>query len=235
MDNQTLLKLEELQQIDIRIDELTSSIAAIKDKTTSLQCGLTGVKDKIEIIKKEIQQNNVLKKEKELAVAAAEQQVKKHNMELNTVKANDAYKALLKEIDNSRQTKNGIEDEILLLMEEEEQKSAEIKKLQAGYLNSEKEFAENNAAFETEIKNNETKINELIQQRNVKITELPLNIIKQYENIRKNKKGQVVVEIKGGICGGCHKNLPLRIVDQVLQGKDIILCDHCQRILYKKI
>jgi len=234
MNNNTLTELIELQKIDIDIDEVKIYISDINSKIALFQDGLKTAKEKIDAIKKEITQSTILKKEKELAVAEIDEQIRKHTMELNAIKSNDAYKALLAEINNSRQDKIKVEDEILVIMENEEQKAAEIKKLQDEYSNNEKEFTQNRAVFETEIKNNETKINDLIQQRNAKTEKLPLNIIKQYENIRKNKKGPVVVEIKDFMCGGCHRNLPLQVVDQVRQGNDIILCDHCQRILYQK-
>ena len=234
MNNDTLIRLEELQEIDIQIDSAKSNIAEIEKKTLSLQDGLTVIKDNIESLKREITQSNVAKKEKELAVAAAEDGIKKHNMELNTIKSNDAYKALLKEINDAKRSKDAIEDEILVLMEAEEIKSSEIRKLQQEYAKSEKEFAESKSSSETEIKANEGIINDLTHRREIKIKELPLNLVKQYENIRKNKKGHVVVEIKDGICGGCHRNLPLQAVDHVMKGKDIILCDHCQRILFVK-
>ena len=234
MNNNTLTELMELQQIDIGIDEIRICISDINKKIAFSQDILKTVKGKIDAIKKEIIQSTILKKEKELAASDIDEQIRKHTMELNAIKSNNAYKALLSEINNSRQNKIKVEDEILVIMENEEQKSAEIKKLQDEYVNNEKEFNQNSTGFETEIKNNETKINDLIQQRNARAEKLPLNIIKQYENIRKNKKGPVVVEIKDFICGGCHRNLPLQVVDQVRQGKEIILCDHCQRILYQK-
>ncbi len=54
-----------------------------------------------------------LKKEKEMELAAREEKIKNNNLELNSVKSNDAYKALLTEIDNAKIEKTAFEDEIL--------------------------------------------------------------------------------------------------------------------------
>ena len=47
-----------------------------------------------------------LQKEKEMEVTTLEAAIGKHSGELNAVKSNDAYKALLSEIEKEKQKKN---------------------------------------------------------------------------------------------------------------------------------
>jgi hypothetical protein len=226
--------LLEVQGFDICADEARERIEMIRSSMASLEDGLKILKEKIESVKKDIASSNVLKKEKELAISALEGQIKKHNLELNTVKANEAYKALMLEIKNARDQKTQTEDEILVLMEKDENSAAEIKRLLGECARAEQEVAAKKSEVEEEIKKTEAVLNDCLEKKKVKAQELPAYVAAQYESIRKNRGGTVVVEIESSICGGCHRVLTLQTVDEVMKGNNIVVCDHCQRILYRK-
>jgi predicted nucleic acid-binding Zn-ribbon protein len=140
--NEQLIKLIELQDIDSKIDEAKNNIERINGEMNFLRETLTKEKEQIESAKKDITSSNISKKEKEIEIASIEEKIKKHNMELNAVKTNAAYKALLTEIESGKKEKLKIEDELLVLMEADEKTSKDIKNLQKEYEKLEKEFAE---------------------------------------------------------------------------------------------
>ena len=117
-----------LQNYDIKIAKIKAEIenapAAVEAKKLDLENKKIEAEDK----KKRYVSLNSLKKEKEALLDAKEKAIAKHSMDLNTVKANDAYKALLIEIEKAKADKSAIEDEILALMEKIEAESLEVKK-----------------------------------------------------------------------------------------------------------
>ncbi|PIU83076.1 MAG: hypothetical protein COS68_05905 [Elusimicrobia bacterium CG06_land_8_20_14_3_00_38_11] len=232
--NEQLIKLIELQDIDSKIDDANNNIEKISGEINLLQETLVKKKEQIESAKKDITSSDILKKEKEVEIALIDEKIKKHNMELNAVKTNDAYKALLTEIETGKNEKLKIEDELLVLMETDEKNSKDIKNLQKDYEKLEKEFAGKKALFENDLKKETAVVLQLSEKRKTKLAELPKNIADRYENIRKNKNGAAVVMVEDNACGGCHRNLPIHIIDELKKGKDLITCNNCMRILYQK-
>lgn len=232
--NEQLIKLIELQSIDSKIDEANNNIEKINYEMNFSRETLVKEKEQIESAKKDITNNIILKKGKEVEIASIEEKIKKHNMELNAVKTNDAYKALLTEIENGKNEKLKIEDELLALMETDEKIYKDIKKFQKEYENLEKEFVEKKALFEGDLSKAAAVVSQLSTERKAKLAVLPKNIADKYENIRKNKIGAAVVMVEDNACGGCHRNLPIHIIDELKKGKDLIFCNNCMRILYQK-
>ncbi|MEW6556974.1 MAG: C4-type zinc ribbon domain-containing protein [Elusimicrobiota bacterium] len=232
--NEQLLKLIELQDVDSKVDEANNNIQKIDNELNTLQETLKKEKEQIETLKKELSNSAVSKKEKEIEITTLDDKLKKHNMELNAVKTNEAYKALLTEIENCRSQKLKIEDELLSIMENEERLSREIKDLQNEYLKLEKEFNDRKISADEELKKTNDNIANFTNERKTRLDNLPAHIAGKYENIRKNKKGLAVVPIvNNNSCGGCHRNLPLHIIDEVRKGNELVVCNNCQRILYQ--
>ncbi len=234
MVNEKLSLLFKVQEIDTKIDAAYSEIEDRKKTMEEYAEKLRLMKETVENKKKEIAKINVDKKEKELTVSSMDGEIGKHSRELNAVKSNVAYKALLAEINVAKEKKSVVEDGILELMMQEETASQEFKNLTQNLLAFEKEAQVKKDVLDTEIKGFELIIENLGKDKGNIISGLPRNIADIYENIRKKKMGVAVVELIGHICGGCHKNLPLRVVDEVRKGTEIIVCEYCQRILYRK-
>ncbi|WP_422486508.1 zinc ribbon domain-containing protein [Gudongella sp. DL1XJH-153] len=57
------------------------------------------------------------------------------------------------------------------------------------------------------------------------------NLLVAYHGIR-SRKGSGIAEIKNDVCGGCHMRIPENLVEKAKQGKKIINCENCGRILY---
>lgn len=232
--NEKLSVLIGLQEIDSKIDAANKCIENINAEITMMQETVRGRKEHAENLKKEITENSISRKEKELEVSAIEERIKKHNMELNAVKTNDAYKALVVEIENDKNLKLKIEDELLEIMEKDEQRLRDIKNTQAELVRTEKEFLEKKTLLENDLKKYAEDIAKFNDGRKAKLDTLPKTVADKYENVRKNKKGIAVVHIEKTICGGCHRNLPIHIVDEVQKDKEIVTCNYCLRILYQK-
>lgn len=233
--NEKLSVLIELQEIDSKINKVNECIIKINSETDCLKEALKNKKEQVENLKKESTKSIILKKEKEAEISSISDQIRKHNMELNTVKTNDAYRALMSEIENCRKAKIKIEDDLLSMMENEDKASADIKNIQNEYLRIEKEFSDKKILHENDLKKHEEDIAKLKSEKDIKLKGLPKDLASSYENLVKNKKDFAVVPIANDTCGGCHRNLPVHVIDEVRKGKDIVVCNNCLRILYQKV
>ncbi|UBV42749.1 zinc ribbon domain-containing protein [Deinococcus taeanensis] len=72
------------------------------------------------------------------------------------------------------------------------------------------------------------------QERAQLAGELDQRTMREYDMIRRAKKGLGVVEIKAGRCSGCNVNLPVNVQQKAAQGKlPPVKCPSCGRFLIR--
>ncbi len=224
--------LVSLQDIDLKLDRLIEEKDSIPGKIESLKERLEQCRKEIEEVKKQLKDIQVRKKEKEIELDDSEQAIKKHQEELNKVKTNEAYQALLKEIGAAKKKKGMLEDEILVLMEEAE----DLSSLQKEKVESLKKEEERVHAKEKDLQERSNLIKETITRVQAERDSIAGRItsatIQRYERIRKKWSGLAIARTKGDSCGGCQIKLPPQVINELLQDKDYVICDNCARILY---
>ncbi|WP_102127769.1 zinc ribbon domain-containing protein [Deinococcus planocerae] len=71
-------------------------------------------------------------------------------------------------------------------------------------------------------------------ERATLVAALDSRTVKEYDLIRKSKKGLGLAEIQGGRCTGCNVNLPVNVQQRAAQGKlPPVKCPSCGRFLIK--
>ncbi|MBN1622607.1 MAG: hypothetical protein JW871_08460 [Endomicrobiales bacterium] len=225
--------LIQLQNKDIELDKLRYRAEAIPKEIEQSSTVLNQYKEEIESSRNELKKLQVSRKEKEVDLESKENDIKKHNLDLNSIKTNEAYKAKLNEIEGSKKQKQALEDEILVFMEQIEQKSLEVKQ-------KEKEFKEQEAGvsgkiniLKKELEQVNQKVSELEPARSEFVKKVPGKLFSHYEHIRSGRQGVAVVPIDGENCGGCNITLRPQIINDVYKAQDLVFCDSCSRILYK--
>lgn len=231
--NEQLKFLIELQEIDKVIDYLKREQERLPSEIEKIKSSIEEEKGRIDELKKTLTQLQVERKNQEIELDIKEQAIRKHLTELNLVKTNEAYRALLSEIEKSKEEKNLIEDKILGMMQKTEDLSLEIKR---NTENFEKKREEN----EKEIKISEEEINKLTQgiEEKEKVRENIVSLLSpplyaRYTKVRENKGGLAVVPVENNYCGGCRMLLPPHLVNEVHKDQTIINCEVCSRILYR--
>src|SRR5882724_1227838 len=159
--NDTIKTLLSLQDRDLELDKLRAEQAAIPGKIAKVEGEIQAAKKALEDAKKEMTDLQLAKKQQELDLDAQETAVRKHSTELNSVKTNEAYRALLGEIDKAKEGKSALEDQILQVMEQIDQANKSWKEKEAGYKGNE-------AGLMRQISDLEAKQKELSEQIAVK-------------------------------------------------------------------
>lgn len=225
--------LIKLQEMDIAIDELKSHAEEITPLVQAKTQGIEALKSGLKISKEKLTAHQLKKKQLEGDVEAQEKAIQKHQGELNSLKSNDAYKAMLGEIQSAKDNITKTEDEILKVMEQMDATDKESKEL-------DKKFKSDEGAVKAEIQQLEGKKNEILSQANAKKTErdefaktVPPALLSQYETIREQRGGVAIAPLLDKkSCGGCRMGLTPAKVNEVVKAKSMILCDTCTRILY---
>jgi len=230
---ETIASLIKLQELDTALDNLLQGQDRLGPQKDKLQADIKALQTSLEDSKKSLTQAQVDKKNAELDIEAKDQAVRKSSGELNSVKSNDAYKALLTQMEEAKKAKSALEDKVLELMER-------IDALQKESKDRDKKFQEEKSAVEKQIAALDAEGQRLQAEYDAKKKDrdaffetLPNLVRTPYDALRRGRRGVlVVVPVKGGICGGCRMTLPPSVINDAMKGADLVTCESCSRILY---
>jgi len=94
------------------------------------------------------------------------------------------------------------------------------------------QVASQKAEIQAKIEKLESGIVTDIATRQSTVKSLPASVLKRYEMLREKRQGIAVVEASNGSCLGCNMNLPPQVYNNLFKGDSLIVCPHCQRLLF---
>ena len=227
-----ILALYELQKIDSKIDEINKVKGELPLEVQDLEDEMTGMKTRIEHINAEIEELNTLSKQRKREVDQAKIMIGNYKEQQNNVRNNREFDAITKEIEYQE-----LEIELAEKRLKEYAAGVKVKKAQLEEAEAQsKERLADLAAKKTELEGIEAETAPLVAEYSVQSDSVKEKIderlLSAYERIRRNvRNGLAVVTVKRDACGGCfNRSPPQRQVD-IRQGKTIIVCEYCGRIL----
>ncbi|MBZ5542792.1 MAG: hypothetical protein LAO07_03825 [Acidobacteriia bacterium] len=222
----------ELQQIDLRITELTAQIDSLPTEIQNLEAQLNEFIHTYEERKQRLVQNQKERRELEGEIRSIATRISKHKDQLYEVKTNEQYRAMLKEIEGEEAKIHKIEDQILEEMIEAEQLEKHIHDA-AARLDGEKarvasEVTQLQALRQTDVEERER----LEKQRQDDAAGLSAGILDMYERVRRARRGRAVAEVREDFCTACNVRLRPQLFNEVRANQALLTCENCSRILY---
>jgi uncharacterized protein len=229
----SVINLLALQKLDNKINackELEVEIPKKKQKSDIQRKRL-----KTELAEKEqvIMTLRLEQKECEGTIEQRKEQILKYQQQLNDVKKNEEYQALLHEIELEKKQIAGREERILFIMEELESRADALeedkKRIQGETDKLDAQCAEIDAELSEAVQDR----NESEKERDPILEKVPSDLMRRYDRLRRNyKKGPIVVPLNNEVCGGCHMHILAQTVNEVMEGDKVHGCQHCGRLLY---
>lgn len=227
----SLTLLDELQQIDLKIDGFNGEKNRLLEEMAKLDTSIEEAEAAISM------KNNDLMFAEDERIAIDESlaqeidNIVRSEQRLKEIKTQKEYQAVSKEITTARKLKSELEEQLAAkLMLLEEQKS-EIASLRENLTSLEENIAARKGEVQGAIDRLEEGIAQDITAREEIVKELPASIIRRYAQLREQRRGIAVVEARNGSCLGCNMNLPPQLYNTLFRCDDIIVCPHCQRML----
>lgn len=227
-----IMALYELQKIDSQIDEINKVKGELPLEVQDLEDEIEGLKTRIDNINGEIEELNTLTKQRRREVDQAKIQINNYKAQQNNVRNNREFDAITKEIEYQ-------ELEIELAEKRLKEYAAGIKAKKAQLEEAESIAADRRADLEvkrTELSGIEAEtaaqMAEYEAQEAAAKVKIDERLLSAYERIRRNvRNGLAVVTVKRDACGGCFNRIPPQRQADIRQGKKIIICEYCGRIL----
>jgi predicted nucleic acid-binding Zn-ribbon protein len=75
-------------------------------------------------------------------------------------------------------------------------------------------------------------LDQINQERTQIVARIHPNVHRQYERIRKGRRGVAIAEAVDGRCSACQIALRLQFYQDLKKGDQVMYCESCARILY---
>jgi len=227
-----LEKLLVVQDRDRRLSQLRAESARIPAQLGAVEQRVKAEAARLESAKTELKHIEAERKKLEIDAESKRAQILKYRTQLNLIKSNTEYQALLKEISKSEADIRQIEDVELDIMERLEQLQPALKEEQAQLKDVTAKGETEKADLQMRAKLIEEELAQLRTERGQLIAALDPDVLSRYERLLHSKGDLAIVPIKHGNCGGCHLNIPPQVVHDTKDGSELTSCSYCGRILY---
>lgn len=226
-----LSSLIELQRHDAIVSDFEEKAAAFDPLIRRKNQELDALRTNLKTAKESLTANTLKKKGLEGQVEEKQKLVQKHNAELNSLKSNDAYKAMLGEIEAAKQAVTQIEDQILVVMEAIEAGERKFKEAETKFKSDEASLKAEVQRLEGEKAAAMSVVAARKAERDTFAKTLPATAVAQYDAIRGQRGGVAVVEMVNNSCGGCHLALTQNKINEVRKAKSVVICESCSRFI----
>ncbi len=227
-----IYNLAGLQKIDSEIYALNEEKSLKPEEIKALESAYEEKKahlGEIEKVSLDIQKK---RKEEELTLAANEENRKKLQTQLYSLKTNKEYQTMLQQINDSKTDALVIEDRILRLFEENDKLKSEVDKEKTVLAQEEKVSNEIKESIQSRVKEIDERLAQLDAQRRQILPNIGAKVLAQYERILANRDGLAIVGVGEETCLGCNMQVPPQVINLIKMYERLITCEVCNRILY---
>jgi len=224
--------LVELQSVDREIIELQEKIKAIPSKLKTAEQPLLEARAAYEKEKKKLDDFLKKKKDREFQLDEINEKIAREKARSSEIKTNKEYQAHMKSIETLEEEKSRIEDDLLVLMEEADEREKRLEEVGNVVKVEEGRIEDFRQILEKETGEVENELESLKEQRREIAEKLDRETYDTYMKKLEKSDGMAVVEVKDEVCQGCYMNIPPQLYVEVRKGEEILTCPQCRRFLY---
>jgi uncharacterized protein len=231
--DQQLQTLISLQAIDTRIAALEADAARLPKEIAAIHAAVEEAQTQVEQAKTRLDgaRKDQRAKEKDLEVVQAKRA--KNEARLYEVKTNKEYSAVLIEIEEIKQEKARMEEEVLVLMETQERLAGDIRDAEARFKQRHGQGRTEEAALREQLRGIEVDLAAARTERKELAATLPANILSDYDRILRARGGLALVPVaKPSFCGACRMTITPQRLQELRAQSSLIPCESCGRYLY---
>lgn len=230
--HQHVKKLLDLQKVDLEITSLTRDIDALPAEQQKRKRKLDELERTLTEKRLALQKCELDSRALDKAVRGSDDEIKRLNERLNTVRNNAEYQATLFQIEAVRKDRDVTQDECLKLIEALDGHKAAAAAAEAAFLEEKKVFDAFLAEAEALRGSRAGAIGEARGRRQGMTDGLPPDLLREYDGLYKTRQNQAVTPVQDAYCQGCYNKVTMNDVARLMGGTSIVRCGSCQRILY---
>jgi predicted nucleic acid-binding Zn-ribbon protein len=225
-----LQNLLDLQNIDIRLDELRARLVRFPKKLSEIDARIAAAKSDVDASK--AAQLTAIKERKkyDLDVEQWKERVRKYRDQGSQVKTNEAYRALQHEIQLAEAEIAKAEDRLLEQMVAGEEYDRRIKASDKSLKEIEAVTNVERTKIQSDKAAAEKELAELNAEREQAVAQIP----DTYTRIARKHNGVALAEIRDERCSACGMMIRPHVIQEIRRSgnHELFHCETCTRILY---
>ena len=232
MSREKLKALEELQQVDLRIRDLSAEAEKHPTRLRQIEAERNQAKAHLDTTRGRLADNERARRQNEQLLHLEKEKVRKWESRLNELKTPCEYAALARELDIAKKTNQTADEEIKRLAGEYGELKKQVEAGEQALAEKEAVVAREGAEIRSVLDGLQARMSELDAERKRLVELCDRSLVGKYERIRKQRGGLAVVPVVAGTCKGCQRNIPPQMANNLLTGSEILMCPNCHRFIY---
>ena len=224
-----LLVLQDRQQ---KIRQIQTEIKNLPLQRQNLEAQLAASVAALGALKHKAQHLEMDRKTLELDAGTRRESINRLKTQQYETRKNDEFRAMGNEIERYEKEIQAIEDQELELMDQAEKLKVEVSAEEKKASGSRESIARQMADLEEKGKTLEGQLNQLTAERTEIASKVEEELLRLFERLFASKGDAAIVALEHEVCTGCHMKVTTQTAHRVKNGKEIVSCEQCGRILY---
>ena len=221
-----------LQELDNRVSDLTREISSLPKHIAEIAKKLEIHERKLEGDRAALSANQKDRKKMEGEIQAQEQKISTLRGQMIEAKTNEQYRAFQNEIEFCEKEIRRAEDRILELMGESDPLDKNVKTAEAALKQEKAQVDAEKQQAMARTAEDKKALDQLNHERSQMVARMSPGLYRQYEHIRKARRGLAVAEAVDGRCNACHMAMRPQFSQELKRGDQVMACESCTRLLY---
>ena len=198
----------------------------------NLEAQLAASAAAVAALKHKVQHLEMDRKKLELDAGTRQESINRLKTQQYETRKNDEFRAMGNEIERYEKEIGSIEDQELELMDQADKTRVELaaeEKKASGIRDS---ISRQMADLDEKGKALDGRLNELTAERAELSAKVEEDLLGRFERLFASKGDAAIVGLEHEVCTGCHMKVTTQTAHRVKNGKEIVSCEQCGRILY---
>jgi len=227
-------KLISLQKLDSEIRQVSLFLDNTPQRLEDIDKKVEHSSQAVSRAKENLAQNQKTRRELESQVKDIKVHISKYKVQLNEVKTNKEYTALLHEIEEVQKKIDKIEEDIISAMLAADDIEKEIREANQRFSQDREKFDKEKDLIQLKKRELEEKIKRIQKDRDEILPRIPPEQLSLYSRIFRKMSGIALSPVTDDFCSMCHMRIRPQVLNELKEAKKLIICEACGRILYWK-
>lgn len=223
--------LKEIHRQRLRIEELNGQIEAAPRRLAVQQKKLANQEDAFKAAQEHLKQIALTIRDKEGSIKATQTQIRKYEKQFDEAADKKQYDTLKSEIAQERAHISKLEDEILALMTEQEEKTSQLPEVEKITQKARADFAQFEKDHQEMLLRHAEEKKRAFDELKAAEATLPPDVRVQYDRMISGKGTDSLSALNGRICSACYTEITSQMLSELRQ-EMFIRCKNCGRMLY---
>ena len=226
--------LIELQAADLRLIGIRERLAGFPKRLAEVEGRVAAARQSLAAAREAHTKSLKERKTYEMDVEQWKERVTKYRNQSAEVKTNEAYKALLHEMESAEAEVAKAEDRLLERMVAGEEYDLQVKSGEAALKEIESAVGRERQAIQSEYQAAQKELAAAEAARASAVAAAPADLVDHHERVARRHGGIALAEVRGESCGQCGVHIRPHVIQQLRRegNEEFFHCETCTRILY---